>query len=95
MLRIQNGGGRVPPTEIGPEKFQQHMYIVMQKNYRKAELKNEAIAGHLRLVLASGADVDILMHACDQHKLANQIFIYGLVRFLHVRFLFSFFKAFR
>jgi len=41
------------------------------------------------------AQLAILMHACDQHKLVSQIFIFGLVHFLHVRFLFSFFKAFR
>jgi hypothetical protein len=37
----------------------------------------------------------ILMHACDQHKLANQILISGLVRFLHASFLFLFFESLR
>jgi hypothetical protein len=57
----------------------------------ESDVENEAsqIIGYLGY-LASGAAA-ILMHACDQHKLANQILISGLVRFLHASFRFCLF----
>lgn len=67
------------------------MVVCKKKGVLESDVENEAsqIIGYLWAIWGGiWRSEAILMHACDQHKLANQILISGLVRFLHASFLF-------